>query len=513
MTVGEVAVPAGYSATIHCGPTREAPQPYTGGPFPVTSPPVDGATLTCTITNIQLFSTVRVVKAWIGDPASATIFVDQNGAAPFDASTVATATGDSASFVYPVDTPVTVGEVEVPAGYSASIHCGPTLELPQPYSGGPFPVTSPLEGGAHSHLHDHQHAAALDRARRQGMGWSVLPRRRSSSTRTGWRPTTPPPSRPPAARASSFEYPVSTPVAVGETPVPAGFTAAIDCGGGPQAYAGGPFPVTSPAVDGATITCTITNTPVTTVRVLKEWGGAARSATIFVDDVGRAPLDVASVTTADGQSVSFDYPPSTQVTIGEIRVPQGYLAVINCGTGPRDLRLYRGGPFTVTTPSTPGGVLTCTVTNVQRPGPLAVLVLDKASNRRVVSPNQRVTFRITVRNRGRGTARNVITCDRMPAGLRVVSAPGARRSGRNLCWRVASMRPNTKRTFKVVARVGPSSRRRVIVNPADVIASNTLNCRNQAAARRLRVCRDRVPLVLRASGVAPARVARVPFTG
>ncbi len=52
-------------------------------------------------------------------------------------------------------------------------------------------------------------------------------------------------------------------------------------------------------------------------------------------------------------------------------MPQGYVAFINCGTGPRDLRLYRGGPFTVTTPSTPGGVLTCTVTNVQRPGPLA----------------------------------------------------------------------------------------------------------------------------------------------
>ena len=373
----------------------------------MTSPEDGDQVTTCTITNTELRSTVQVVKEWAGASSAATLFVDTNGMAPYDASTVATASG----------------------------------------------------------------------------------------------------------QGTSFEYPVSTPVAVGETTVPAGFTAAIDCGGGPQAYAGGPFPVTSPAVDGATITCTITNTPVTTVRLLKEWGGAERSATIFVDEAGSAPFDVASVATTDGQSVSFDYPPSTQATIGEIRVPQGYVAFINCGTGPRDLRLYRGGPFTVTTPSTPGGVLTCTVTNVQRPGPLGVLVLDKASNRRIVSPNQRVTFRITVRNRGRGTARNVITCDRMPAGLRVVSAPGARRSGRNLCWRVASMRPNTRRTFKVVARVGPSSRRRVIVNPADVTASNTLNCRRENPAQRLRVCRDRVPLVLRAGRVAPARVARVPFTG
>ncbi len=170
VTVGEVAVPAGYSATIHCGPTREAPQPYAGGPFPVTSPPVDGATLTCTITNTQLFSTVRVVKVWIGDPASTTIFVDQDGAAPFDASTVATATGDSASFEYPVSTPVFVGETSVPAGYSATIHCGPTREAPQPYTRRPVPGHLPARRWSHGHLHDHQHAAALDGARREGLG-------------------------------------------------------------------------------------------------------------------------------------------------------------------------------------------------------------------------------------------------------------------------------------------------------------------------------------------------------
>ena len=311
-----------------------------------------------------------------------------------------------------------------------------------------------------------------------------------------------------SGQGTSFEYPVSTPVAVGETAVPAGFTAAIDCGGGPQAYAGGPFPVTSPAVDGATITCTITNTPVTTVRLLKEWGGAERSATIFVDDVGRAPYDVSSVATADGQSVSFDYPPSTQVTIGEIAVPTGYVAVINCGTGPRDLRLYRGGPFTVTSPSTPGGVLTCTVTNVRRLGPLARLVIAKRADRHLLYPSQRVTFRITVRNRGRGIARNVVVCDRMPAGLTVVRAPGARRSGRDLCWRVATMRPNARKSFVVVARVGPSSRRRAIVNPADVSGSNTVNCRRPDISRRLPACRDRARVLVRGRPVV-----RVPFTG
>ena len=501
-------MPAGFSAEIACGHTQPR-QPYTGGPFPVVSPAQHLGVLTCTVTNSQLFSTVQVVKQWIGTPASTTIFVDATGAAPYDASTVATASGDSASFTYPVSTPVTVGETPIPAGYAATIDCG---QGPQPYTGGPFPVTSPADG-------DEVTTCTITNTEQRSTvqvvkQWAGAPA--SATIFVDANGTAPYDASTVAivnGDSASFDYPVSTPVTVGETVVPTGYTATMDCGGGPQVYLGGPFPVTSPAEDDATLTCTITNSPQTTVRIFKEWAGASKSTTIFVDSSGQAPFDSSAVVAADGQSVSFDFPPSTQATIGELPVPPGYLAVINCGTGPRDLRLYRGGPFTVTTPSTPGGVLSCVLTNVQRPGPLAVLVLDKASNRRVVSPNQRVNFRITVRNRGRGTARNVLTCDRMPAGLRVVSAPGARRSGRSLCWSVKTMRPRTTRTFKVVARVGPSSRRRVIVNPADVIASNTLNCRRENVAQRLRVCRDRVPLVLRAGGVAPARVARVPFTG
>ena len=58
-------------------------------------PATDGDTLTCTITNTQLRSTVqRRRSSWDGPPASATIFVDQDGVAPFNASTVATADGD-----------------------------------------------------------------------------------------------------------------------------------------------------------------------------------------------------------------------------------------------------------------------------------------------------------------------------------------------------------------------------------------------------------------------------------
>ena len=87
---------------------------------------------------------MRVVKHWVGVPGSATIFVDQNGTAPYDASTVATASGVSASFDYPVSTPVRVGEMTVPTGYTATIDCG---QGTQAYNGGAFPVTSPAPMG------------------------------------------------------------------------------------------------------------------------------------------------------------------------------------------------------------------------------------------------------------------------------------------------------------------------------------------------------------------------------
>lgn len=508
--VGETTVPTGFAATISCG-ALQARQAYTGGPFPVTSPAVDGATTTCTITNTEQFSTVEIVKQWVGDPASATIFVDADGTAPFDASTVATAGGDSAAFTYQVSTPVTVGETAVPAGYAATIDCGGG---PQAYGGGPFQVVAPEDGGATL-------TCTIVNTQQRSTVQVVKDWAGATSTATIFVDASgaPPFDASTVATASgqsaAFTYPVSTPVTVGEATVPAGFTATIDCGGGPQPYAGGPFAVTAPATDGATLTCTIVNTPRTTIRVVKNWVGRARSAAIFVDGNGRIPLDASAVASADGQSVSFDFPPSTSATLGELAVPLGYFAVINCGTGPQDLRRYAGGPFTVTSPAAPDGVLTCTVTNVRRLGPVARLLLTKTASRRVVRPSQQVGFRITIRNRGRGMARNVAVCDRMPRGLRVVRAQGARRSGRDVCWRLSSLRPGARRSFQLLTRVTSSYGGRTIVNPADVSGQNSINCRRQDATSRLPACRDQARLVLRAARALPARATfeRPPFTG
>ena len=187
---------------------------------------------------------MQVVKDWAGAPSTATIFVDANGAAPYDASTVATASGQSASFTYPVSTPVTVGETVVPTGY----------------------------------------------------------------------------------------------------------TATIDCGGGPQTYAGGPFPVTSPPEDGATLTCTITNTPQATVRVVKSWAGRPSSATIFVDGVGRAPYDVSTVAEADGGERLLRLSALDAGHARRDRSADRLPRLHRLRHGPAESPALRGGPYTVTSP-------------------------------------------------------------------------------------------------------------------------------------------------------------------
>ena len=59
--------------------------------------------------------------------------------------------------------------------------------------------------------------------------------------------------------STSFAYPVGTSVRVGETAIPSGFTATIDCGQGAQTYTA-PITVNAPATAGATLACRIVNT-------------------------------------------------------------------------------------------------------------------------------------------------------------------------------------------------------------------------------------------------------------
>ena len=510
--VGETAIPAGYSATIACA--GSALQPYSGGPFPVTAPTTADTTLTCTITNTQLFATVRVVKQCVGAPASATVFVDADGTAPYDASTVASASGEGASFTYPLSAPVTVGESSVPAGYRAAIACGPGAPLP--YSGGAFGVTAPsvAETTLTCTITNTQQRSTV----RVVKDWAGTP-----STATvfvdadGAAPYEASRAATATGHNASFSYPLAMPVTVGETAVPPGYSASIACGtGAPQPYTGGAFAVASPAADGATLTCTITNTPHATVRVVKNWVGRASATEIFVDDAGRQPFDAATTAETDGDSVSFDYPPSADVTLGEVAVPAGYSAFVNCGNGIRTLRRYAGGGYGVTAPVTARGVLTCTVSNAVQFVPRGRLVIVKTANRRSLRTPGRASFTVTARNPGPGTVRNARVCDRLPKGVSLISPSGSRRVGGSVCWSIARLPRGAAKTYRVLVGVPRMTARRVLANIAYVSGANSLTCRSRPLATRAqrRLCSDVAAVVLLpAARKLPPVASRVRFTG
>ena len=133
-----------------------APVPVTGT---ATSFTVSGlavrAKIACVVRNRVPRATVQVIKNYVGAPSSTTIFVDQNGTAPFDASTTATASGASASFSYPLSTSVNVGDNPCPSGLYGNdrLRAG-LLSRTQAVASS---VTAPAVDGASAHVHDHEH--------------------------------------------------------------------------------------------------------------------------------------------------------------------------------------------------------------------------------------------------------------------------------------------------------------------------------------------------------------------
>jgi uncharacterized repeat protein (TIGR01451 family) len=96
------------------------------------------------------------------------------------------------------------------------------------------------------------------------------------------------------------------------------------------------------------------------------------------------------------------------------------------------------------------------------------LTLRKAVNARTAQRGDTLTYTLRLRNRGPGTARNVVLCDRPGPGLMLRRAPRGRIRRGKACW-----------TIRRMAR-GGSVRRRVI---ASVVTSNRSRLRNVATVR------------------------------
>jgi choice-of-anchor A domain-containing protein/uncharacterized repeat protein (TIGR01451 family) len=105
-------------------------------------------------------------------------------------------------------------------------------------------------------------------------------------------------------------------------------------------------------------------------------------------------------------------------------------------------------------------------------------------------PGQLVRFRLSGANIGFATARNVVACDRVPRGLRLVRAPGdpTVRSGR-ICWRLGNVA--TGRRGTVTFRV----RRRVCGRIVNRLTVRSVNGGRHSDTAHVSACRRILPRV------------------
>lgn len=102
---------------------------------------------------------------------------------------------------------------------------------------------------------------------------------------------------------------------------------------------------------------------------------------------------------------------------------------------------------------------------------LADLSIVKHAEPAAAVPGERLTYRLVVSNAGPSTARDVRVTDRLPAGLRLVSADRACRTvGRTVTCEAGALTAGATVTYRIVVRVA-SSVDAAIVNTAEVTSS------------------------------------------
>jgi uncharacterized repeat protein (TIGR01451 family) len=110
------------------------------------------------------------------------------------------------------------------------------------------------------------------------------------------------------------------------------------------------------------------------------------------------------------------------------------------------------------------------------------LAMCKRRSRARVTAGRTVSFRLEVRNIGLATALDVVVCDPLPAGLRIVRARGAEIRGDRACWRIDSLR--AERTLRLTARPNLTASG-VFRNVARARAANARTARGRARIRVL----------------------------
>lgn len=110
------------------------------------------------------------------------------------------------------------------------------------------------------------------------------------------------------------------------------------------------------------------------------------------------------------------------------------------------------------------------VTTADGPGPPGCdLPIVKTADRRMVLASSLVGYRITVRNRGRVSERNLLVCDHIPRRMTFVSADRKlRRLGRRRCLFISRLGPGKRVSFHLVLRVSANAPQGRMDNTADI---------------------------------------------
>ena len=96
-------------------------------------------------------------------------------------------------------------------------------------------------------------------------------------------------------------------------------------------------------------------------------------------------------------------------------------------------------------------------------------MIEKEADARTVRAGGLMGYRITARNRGRRSDRNVQVCDRIPRRTRFVSANRKlRRIGRRRCLVIPRLRPGQRVSFHLRVRVNPNAAPGTLANTADI---------------------------------------------
>jgi uncharacterized repeat protein (TIGR01451 family) len=113
----------------------------------------------------------------------------------------------------------------------------------------------------------------------------------------------------------------------------------------------------------------------------------------------------------------------------------------------------------------------------------ARLEVRKTAKQSSVKPAGRVDYKITVVNRGPGTAKSVRICDRPPGGLRLEAAPGADVKGKQACWERGKLAPGQRWTVKLSTSAVGKPKGRKVRNRATARAGNAGTVADVAAVR------------------------------